>query len=234
MSNKVHIIIPHYNNWGLTHSRLWELFKIAKNDIHSVTVVDDASTDSMTEGGLRWWADMTTKLDGEFRVEALQLEENVGFLKASNRGIHYVIGKSAPDDIIVLLSNDVKVMTNFIGQMTEILRQDQKVVGGILYTHNTGWNKFGDKIFPYLEGWLLAMKAKDWNLFGGLDERYVPCDYEDMDLSTSALSLGYELVPLNNPGLQHIGGQSIGYSDERFAQTKINQKKFEEQWCKDE
>ena len=64
------------------------------------------------------------------------------------------------------------------------------------------------------------------------DERYVPHDFEDVDLSTTALSLGMELIPLNNPGLQHIGGQSIGYSPAREAITRTNLKKFGDKWIK--
>ena len=31
---------------------------------------------------------------------------------------------------------------------------------------STGWNKFGEKIFPYLEGWLLATTSKGWAELG--------------------------------------------------------------------
>ena len=65
---------------------------------------------------------------------------------------------------------------------------------------------------------------------GYFDDRYAVSDFEDVDLSTTAVSLGYNLVPLNNPGLVHLGGKSIGYSPEREARTRINQEKFEEKW----
>ena len=227
--HKVHIVIPHWNHWNLTHSRLWEIYKHEKDTVSSVLVVDDCSTDTMTEDGLKWWADFRVK--NNFNVECLQLENNVGFLLASNAGLKYIVDKCDPDDIVVLLSNDVQIMTPFIGQMAEILRQPKKMVGGILYSHDTGWNKFGDKIFPYLEGWLVALTAEGWaKAEWGFDERFNPSDYEDIDLSTYMLSLGYELVPLNNPGLHHIGGQSYGYTEERRKRTETNRKKFEEKW----
>jgi len=65
---------------------------------------------------------------------------------------------------------------------------------------------------------------------GYFDERYSPCDFEDVDLSTQARRKFYTLVALNSPALRHIGGQSIGYNPKREEQTKINQKKFEEKW----
>lgn len=227
---KVYVIIPHYNNWTLTHNRLWELYKYCKDSIHEVIVVDDCSTDDMTEGGLRWWAEFMVKTN--FKVSSICTEENLGFLYASNFGLFSVCSRVDIDDIVILLSNDVEIRTDFVRQMIDILRQTPKaLVGGVLYSHDTGWNKFGDEVFPYLEGWLLGMTADGWSACGwGFDSRFAPSDYEDIDLSTYMLTLGYELAPLNNPGLHHIGGQSIHYGPERLARTNLNKKKFQEKW----
>ncbi len=230
MDTKVHIVIPHYNNWALTHQRLFELMKLCGTKLSTVLVVDDCSVDDMTEGGLRWWAGLRTKTG--FPVEALVLNENVNFTKSSNIGLKYITDKCSPNDIVILLSNDVKIMTDFIGHLTEILRQPKTLCGGVLYTHDTGWNTFDGKTFPYLEGWLLATTAESWKDLGYFDERYSPSDFEDVDLSTFAGSMGYALVPLNSQGLEHMAGQSIKYGAEREARTKINQAKFREKWIK--
>lgn len=226
-----YIVIPHYNRWDLTHARLRQLYKKEKKNIVEILVVDDCSTDNDTEGGLRWWAEVSEKMG--FRVRAIQPERNLNFLGASNFGLQDLLSKCSPDDIIILLSNDVLVMSEFVGQIVETLQTKKRLVGGILLNQDTGWNKFGSKIFPYLAGWLLATTADGWKELGsGFDTRYKFSDFEDVDLSTTALSLGYELVPLNNPGLQHLGGQSIGYNHEREANTKNNQKLFMEKWLK--
>lgn len=229
----VYVVIPHYNNWTLTHARLWELYKYCGESIQEVVVVDDCSMDDMTEGGLRWWKN-TFESKYNFKVSSIRTEENLGFLKASNFGLRRVINTFdlGGDDIIILLSNDVEIRTNFVKQVMEILSHSPKsLVGGVLYTHDTGWNKFGDAIFPYIEGWLLGMSVHGWSSVGsGFDERFSPSDYEDVDLSTYVLTLDYELVPLNNPGIHHIGGQSYGYTEERLARTNENKKKFEEKW----
>lgn len=232
--SKVYIVIPHYQNWELTHARLWELYKHCREDIEEVIIVDDCSLDDMTRGGLKWWADWEKKQ--EFRVSSISTEENLGFLKASNFGIFHVCNRVRNNDIIVLLSNDVEIRTNFVRQIVDIISQSpDTLVGGVLYSHDTGWNRFGDKIFPYLEGWLLATTREGWSVAGqGFDTRFAPNDYEDVDLSTSLGQIGYALAPLNNPGLHHIGGQSIGYTKERLERTNINKKKFEEKWCKNE
>ena len=83
-----------------------------------------------------------------------------------------------------------------------------------------------------MEGWLLATTSKGWAELGYFDGRYTPCDFEDVDLSTQAMSMGYDLVALNSPALRHMGGQSSGFNSAREAQTRINQKKFEEKWIK--
>jgi len=224
-----YVIIPHYNNWQLTHNRLHELYKHCKDSVSEVIVVDDFSTDELTGGGLRWWAEFGVRYN--FKVRALQMEENVGFLLASNFGIFDTVSKCNPDDIIILLSNDVEIRTDFVRQVTEKLGHGERaLIGGILYSHDTGWNKFGDKVYPYLEGWLLATRSMDWQTLGGFDIRFAPSDFEDVDLSTLALKYEYELVALNNPGLHHIGGQSYGYTEERRKRTETNRKKFEEKW----
>lgn len=230
METKVHIVILHYNNWSLTHQRLFEIMKLFGKKVSTVLVVDDGSVDEMTEGGLRWWASMRTKTG--FPVEALVLEENLNFTLGANAGLKYMTDRCSPEDIVVLLSNDVKIMTDFVGHMTEILRHPKTLCGGVLYTHDTGWNTFEGKTFPYLEGWLLATTAESWKELGYFDERYAPCIFEDVDLSTTAVNLGYILIPLDTPGLEHMSGQSITYNEARHELTRLNQTKFREKWIK--
>lgn len=228
----MYVIIPHYNRWDLTHARLWELYKQGKDFITEVLVIDDCSTDEQTTGGLTWWEDFYKKTD--FKVVGLKTPENLNFLKACNFGLSKIIERANPEDVIILLSNDVLVRGNIFSDLKEILSQPKKMVGGILLSHDTGWNKFGEKIYPYLEGWLLATTVESWlDLGGGFDEQYSPSDYEDVDISTLALKRGYELIPLNNVNLQHLGAQTIGYNPAREKITKENRQKFFEKWVKD-
>ena len=229
-----YILIPHYNRWDLTHARLYEIYKNCKS-VKEVIVLDNGSTDEQTPEGLKWWAEFRIKYD--FPVSSIRTAENTGFLLGSNFGIRHLLEKVKSDDLVILLSNDVEIRTDFVSQMTDIISQrgNKVLIGGILYTHDTGWNRFGDKTFSYIEGWLLGLTKSGWEELGnGFDERYAPSDFEDIDLSTTALKFGYELVPLNNPGLHHIGGQSIGYTPARLERTNINKKKFQEKWISNE
>lgn len=224
----VHIVIPAYNNWALTHKMLWDLHKHERENISSILVVDDCSTDEEVLGGLKWWIKEAELLPLYQKL----LPQNVGFLRASNEGLK-ICEKLPDDDIVILLSNDVQIMSKFISQNKMIMEDNPKsLVGGVLYTHDTGWNTIGSRTFPYLEGWYLSTSVAGWRDLGYFDERFSPCDFEDVDISTTAIEKGYQLVPLNNPGIKHMGGQTLGYTPERAERTRINQKKFEAKWLK--
>lgn len=228
---KVHIVIPTYNHYEMLHNLLWQLNRKEKANITSVLVFNNGSTDdSETENGLKWWSESKVGLP----VRAMTNEENLGFLLGSNKAMKYVCDVNYPSndgDILILLSNDVLVNGKFISQICDIIESNSlAVVGGILYQNDTGWNNLGNHIYAYLEGWLLATTVENWKKLNYFDEQYQPCDFEDVDLSTTALSLGMELVPLNNVGLVHKGAATIGYNETRLANTKKNQKLFGEKW----
>lgn len=232
-STHVHVVIPTYNHWNLTHSLLWDLHSKEKNNIDSILIVNNGSTDEEVSGGLKWWTRETTF--NKYPIQVLDIEENCGFLLAANRGLEQVVHRVDPyvdaNDVVILLSNDVQIKAPFISQIRDILSVSaQTLIGGILYSSSTGWNMVGGKIYPYLEGWLLATTASNWEMLNYFDERFAPHIYEDIDLSTTALKMGYELVPLNNVGLVHMAGQTILYTPERDKLTLKNKEKFEAKW----
>ena len=232
---KAHIVIPMYNHWNLLHSLLWDLYTKEKGNIDSVLVINNGSTDEDVGNGLRWWT-RETKFN-KYPIHVMNIDENCGFLLAANAGLKQIAHRPEPyvdaNDIIILISNDVQIKAPFIHQIRDILEKSaQTLVGGILYSSSTGWNMVGGKVYPYLEGWLLATTASNWEMLNYFDERFTPCDYEDIDLSTEALKVGMELVPLNNPGLIHLGAQTLGYNPEREANTIKNKERFETKWEK--
>ena len=143
-------------------------------------------------------------------VRALNLEENVGFLKASNVGM-----KDATGDIIILLSNDVRVKGDIAQRIEHILRSQDALVGGRYLSFDTGWNTFGGITFPYIEGWLLASTKTLWEEAGYFDERFSPNDMEDVDISTTFVRNGHTLVALPEDITQHLGAHNIGYNPKR-------------------
>lgn len=221
----IHVVIPNYNHYHLINELLFSLYKYERENIISILVVDDASTDEEVKTGLTWW-----KNNGMLPLHVITNKENIGFLRTANIGLRYYLSLS-PNDVLILFGTGTKVTGKFISQAVQQLTQCQ-LVGGVLYEQDTGWNRFGKQVFPYLEGWLLATTVVGWQDLGYFDERYSPQIFEDVDLSTTAIEKGYKLVPLNSPSLFHTAGQSINYTEERHKQTRINQKKFMEKWVK--
>lgn len=215
------VVIPCFNGWSLTHALLMNIYRYFPPDAE-VIVVDDCSTDKEVSTGLSWWKESLLK----GRLTVYVNEANCGFLRTSNFGV-----SKATNDIVFLISNDVQISSKNVHDKIckELETTEGILVGARLLDMDTGWNRFGDRIFPYLEGWLLAFHKSDWLSLGGFDERYRPYDFEDVDISTTFLAKGGKLVGVDVDAV-HLGAQTYKYSPEREAQTKRNQKKFEEKW----
>lgn len=213
---KVSVVIPNYSHFHLINDLL---ASIVKYNPHQIIVVDDCSPDEETIKGLDWWKE-------NYGIEVFRQPKNLGFLRNSNFGM-----LKADGDVLVLISTDVIIETDFIYLINKALLENPKrLVGGIVYNSSTGWNQFGQRVFNYAEGWLLACTKEAWLDLGGFDERFIPSDYEDVDISTTALEKGYELYSLNEAKIRHIGGQSIGYNEQREEQTRRNRNLFEAKW----
>jgi len=105
-----------------------------------------------------------------------------------------------------------------------------------LIDFNSGWNTAvmddgKEQTFPYLEGWLLASHRIIWDQLGGFDDRFAPFDYEDIDLSTKARYLGFDLVSLNLPvEHKHLGSTIETTNINRLEITNRNKAKFFAKW----
>lgn len=215
----VSIITPVWNKSELTHQFLfknWQLYQ-HRPEIEFV-IVNNGSTDN-TGRVLNQWVGIMGK-----RLVVVELPENTGFGPGNNRG-----AEAAKGLILVFLSNDVLPKRDYITPIQEAMTNNV-LFGPDLLDYDTGWNKFGDTLIPYLAGHCLACTRKTWETLGGFDDRYVPCDYEDIDLSYTAQQKGIELRALNLP-LQHMFGQSaMNLSGGRGKATLKNQALFKKKW----
>jgi len=213
-------VIPTFNHYALLHQTLYDIYQKC-SPVDEVIVVDDGSTDIDYHQGLNWWT--STKL---LPIKIIHMEENSGFLKSSNTGL-----KVARGDIVCLLSNDVRIRKDLV---THILGYDPIELlffGGRLLDWDTGWNKFGETVVPYIEGYFMAMTKDTWNALGGLDERYSPSDFEDVDLSMKAVCTGRPLHQFHFSLVSHKGGGSFGYSEERRQRTILHKERFRQKWA---
>jgi GT2 family glycosyltransferase len=142
-------------------------------------------------------------------------------------------------ELLIFLSNDVSVTGNFVAQMQrKVTENPNSLIGGEVIYWPGGWNEFtveGKKfVVPYANGWLLACTAGVWKTIGGFDPIYSPYDYEDIDLSTSAIANGYAIIGLNSEYVRHAHqGSTIsttGKGQNRLEHTKQNRLKYEEKW----
>lgn len=215
----VSVVIPCFNRWDLCHALLFDLYNFNR-DVSEVVVVDDASTDPEVLDGFQWWTG--TKM---LPVSWIELSQNVGFLRACNKGVEETHG-----DIVLLISTDVQIRRPILDEVRRVLENMKCIVGGRLLDYPTGWNNFKGKVFPYLEGWFLGFTREAWKDIGGFDERYSRQDMEDVDFSTTAMSKGYNLSQLEPTGLIHLGAQSIGYNITRESNTVSNRELFRQKW----
>jgi len=216
------VVIPVYNNWAGCHTLLYDIYRNLPDDTE-VILVDDCSPDKQVSDGMAWWKN-NSMFEG--RIRTFRNDKNYGFLRTANFGI-----SKASSELVMLISTDVRVEDSKLVEkcVVELASSSPVLVGAKYYETSTGWNDFGGKIFPYLEGWFLAFRKTTWTKFGLFDELYAPADFEDVDASTKYLAEGGKLVCIDAE-LTHIGAQSYKYSPEREARTTINKIKFEEKW----
>lgn len=218
----VSVICPVWNQSELTHKFLyqhWNLLPrlIQGSDIE-IIIIDNGSTDN-TAMILDMWARTMSE-----QLKVITNPDNRGFGPANNQG-----AAMAKGDILVFISNDVEVRGNYLSIVKSRV-DDLALYGAQLLDYDTGWNKWSGEVIPYLGGWCIASTRKVWDDLGGWDERYIPCDYEDVDLSLTATEKGYMLGEIPLP-LHHISGQSAQHlSGGRLAITLNSQKLFKEKW----
>lgn len=222
---RVSIVIPVYDNWDGCHQLLSDINQNCKS-VFEVVLVDDESPDPSVVKGLSFWKKM--KL---LPIRVITNKSNLGFTMTSNIGLQEAAG-----DIKALISTDVRIHSRYvIDSLRGLLELNRRtLIGGTVYTHDTGWNKFGNVIVPYAEGYFLATTSYGWDELGYFDERYSPGDFEDVDLSLHAVSIGYELSQLPHNTVKHTGGGSFGYTKEREARTYKNRDLFKTKWSLNE
>ena len=229
--DKVAVVVPFYNMWQLTHARLYELYEFIKDGIE-IILVDDASPDEEEiKGGVAWWQ----KKVSQHPIRYYRNKENLGFGGSCNVGARIAF-ENSDAETVVFLSNDVIIRGDFVSLIKDILfRSPNTLIGGQIIDWRAGWNQVmfegHEMVVPYAAGWLLACNKDVWNQLGGFDPRYGRFDYEDVDLSTNATSLGIDLVGLNLSYLKHLSGATIATLPiDRMAKTVENKQKYLEKW----
>ena len=221
-NRKISIITPVWNRIDLTIRFLYQNW-VLYSDYQNIewVIIDNGSSDDTAQvlEGLR-------NMMGE-RLKVISLKENTGFGPGNNRGAEIATG-----DVLAFISNDVQMTGDYITPVEAMMSRDPgpALFGPEIFSHNTGWNTFDVGTIPYVAGWCVIVEKKYWESLCRWDERFVPCDYEDIDLSYQVLRSQGELRELHLP-LKHDSGKSAqSLPGGRLAVTLANQKRFCKKW----
>jgi GT2 family glycosyltransferase len=238
----VTIVIPAFNRVDVTRTCLRALDVSGATALRpQIIVADDASTDD------------TAKLAGEFDVEVVTNERNLGFIRNCNRAALRADGKH-----LVFLNNDTITFAGWLDWLLDTIESDDaigavgsKVVlpdgrlseaGLLLARDGTGYEYgvFADRAassYEYVRnvdcngGCSLLVKTELFRNLGGFSERYVPAYMDDFDLSMAIWEAGYRVVYQPRSEIVHVNYISHGI-DESERLYHINKPKFVERWTR--
>jgi GT2 family glycosyltransferase len=226
----VSIVIPNWNGlellteyFGSVVAAAEEYRAQAKADVE-VIVVDDASKDE----SVRW---LRGNFAGHEFVKLVELEENLGFLRAANRGF-----EAAKHDVVFLLNNDVRVEPDCIVPLVKHFDDDNvfavccradRINGGRL----DGGGKIGRfergfwRVFLNYEalsaqettefisffgsGGYTAYDREKLNLQGGFQDCLSPNYWEDVELCYRAWKRGWTVRYEPKSRVHHLGSESM-------------------------
>lgn len=174
--NKVIIIIPNYNSWGLTKKNIILLKK--QGSFFDILVIDDNSKDNSFIS--------LKKIKG---IKLLKNKTNIGCGESLNRGIEYSLKKKY--DFLILTDNDAfPVNKNLIKNLILKLKENSSL--GFVVPTNLKDKK--SKKEGFIEGWMFhffTIKREVIEKIGGIDKNYF-LQVEDLDYSTRILKRGYK------------------------------------------
>jgi len=225
----VSIVIPNWNGRNLLAEYFGSVVSAAeKFRSHSpveIIVVDDGSTDDSCE----WLRENygTNEL-----VRAVELEENVGFLRAVNSGF-----EAAAHDVVFLLNSDVQAEPSCIAPLVKHFEDDENVfavccrAGRINSERLDGGGKIGrfergfwrvflnyevindetetERTSFYGSGGYTAYDRKKWKQLGGFQDLLSPNYWEDVEICYRAWKRGWKVIYEPAARVRHLGSASM-------------------------
>ena len=240
---EISIIIPVHNNIAFTIALLSRLRYNRESVTFEIIVVDDASNDSTSN--------VLSKIRG---LKILTLQENVGYLAATNEGI-----KRAKGNYICLLNNDTLPETGWLTSLYETMMNDSTIAvagsmlidssgnileaGSQIFQNKTIWNlgrgnsRFNpmylfNREVDYCSAAAILVRSEFIEISKGFDPQFKPAYYEDTDLCLQAWSLGRRVVFVHDSVVFHQEGGSHGTDLNKGIKKYqlVNKEKFWAKW----
>ena len=126
--SKFSFVILHYNTIEDTKVCVSSIEDTCKNFEYHIYIVDNASPNK--SGG-----ELAKNFSQKDKITVIQSEENLGFAKGNNLGIHQSM-KDGFDDFVVVLNSDTKVLQNDFCEKIEeeYVKSDFSVLGPTIFT----------------------------------------------------------------------------------------------------
>lgn len=196
---KVSIILTTHNGWKYTYECLKSLLACKTNIAYELIVGDNVSQDETRN--------MEAYIEN---VKVIHNPTDIGYLRNCNE-----TAKQARGEYLILLSNDVRIVTDYwLDFLVEDFEHDATVgnIGGACYGWDIGGLSYGCFMTEvgelrgndtYQEGVFdidyncaacMAVRRSLWEEIGGYDERYIPAWFEDLDLYCEVKKRGYRVV----------------------------------------
>jgi len=194
----VSIVIPNWNGKQLLEKNVPYVIEAANGA--QVIVADDASSDGSLEYIRREYPS----------VHVVSHTKQTGFSGNINRGVSYATG-----DIVVLLNTDVRPEPDFLAYLIARFADPAvAAVGCLEKSHENGkvilrgrgvarWEKgffihsrgeTNREDTEWVSGGSSAFRKDVWDLVGGMDIRFNPFYWEDIDISYRIRKAGYKVL----------------------------------------
>jgi GT2 family glycosyltransferase len=223
----VSVCIPVVSNHGLIESCLDSLADSRPSvDIEVVVVAN-----GLTEVGV---ASLQSREDIVLVYSAV----NAGFSGGNNLAARFARGR-----FLLLLNDDSLVEVGFIDRLLHVVERDPLIAaaGGKILSADGTLQEAGSVLWS--DGWVahvgagrppdspaygyprdvdyisangLLVDRHAWDMVGGLDERYFPAYYEDVDLCLALMNCGYRVVYEPRAQLTHLESQSTSAQFRNF------------------
>ncbi|MGH9949906.1 MAG: glycosyltransferase family 2 protein [Pyrinomonadaceae bacterium] len=231
MTLSVSIVIPNWNGRELLADYFGSVVAAAaefraRHDAEvEVIVVDDASTDDSRD-----W--VRANYGNHAVVRLIELENNVGFLRAVNRGF-----QEAKNDVVFLLNNDVKAEIGCIAPLLPHfadnyvfavcchagrIDSDRLDGGGKLGSFERGFwrvflnydvlksDEYSELISFFGSGGYTAYDRKKLEQIGGFQDCLAPIYWEDVEICYRAWKRGWKVIYEPDSRVAHKGSATMG------------------------
>jgi len=215
---EVSVVIPAFNQWGLTRRCLASLSESSAAHRLEVIVVDDCSTDE-TAASLR----------GVAGVRVITNARNEGFNRAASLG-----ARAAQGRYVVFLNNDTVVLPGWLDGLLAAMSDADVGAAGSKLVFPSGrlqeagclvwsdgsslmlgrWRSPADAGYDFLRevdycsAASLMVRSDVLREVGYFDERFAPAYFEDADLCFSVRARGLRVVYAPASAVAHVEGQS--------------------------